>query len=187
MVLSFFIFSNPNKPHAMIPAGRINKRFGTGGGVMLTLYGAFPDEFDAARTPLFVTIDGLEVPLWCDRFERRGTSGATASFADFDTERRAGMLVGLEFSLAETASDDDAFYMEDLIGFAVEASEAGGGAVRRGTLSDYYDHEANPLFGITFEGEEEERLVPAVEEFILHIDFDARTLRMLLPEGLLEL
>ena len=71
-----------------IPAGRITRLFGTDGGVMLSLYPAFPEDFDT-DTPLVVTIDGLDVPLYCDRFERRGVSGAAAAFADFDTERRA--------------------------------------------------------------------------------------------------
>ena len=53
-----------------IPAGRITRLFGTDGGVMLSLYPAFPEDFDT-DTPLVVTIDGLDVPLYCDRFERR--------------------------------------------------------------------------------------------------------------------
>ena len=55
----------------IVPAGRINKLFGTEGGVMLSLYPAFPEDF-TTDTPLRVTIDALEVPLWCERFERRG-------------------------------------------------------------------------------------------------------------------
>ena len=81
-----------------IPAGRITRLFGTDGGVMLSLYPAFPEDFDT-DTPLVVTIDGLDVPLYCDRFERRGVSGAAAAFADFDTERRAQELLGLEFRI----------------------------------------------------------------------------------------
>lgn len=207
---------------ASVPAGRINKLFGTEGGVMLSLYEAFPDDFDPAQTPLFVAIDGLEVPLWCERFERRGATGAVVSFADMDTPRRAGELLGREFRI-ELAQDgeDDEFYLEDLIGFAVEAetfgaeetaaavapsaadaafASAGGGAAtggasqrgaaaahvtRRGVVSDYYDSELNPLFELEIEGRRV--LVPAVEEFIAHIDFEARTLRMVLPAGLTEL
>ena len=163
------------------PAGRINKLFGTDGGVMLTLYAAFPDDFDATATPLRVTIDGLEVPLWCERFERRGQTGAVAAFADLDTDRRATELLGLEFRIeeADAAAADDEFYLEDLIGFAVEADG------RRGTLTDYYDSDANPLFELEIDGRRV--LVPAVEEFIAHIDFEGRRLKMVLPEGLLEL
>ena len=105
-----------------IPAGRINKLFGTDGGVMLSLYADFPADFDT-DTPLLVTIDALEVPLGCDRFERRGASGAVAAFADFDTERRAQELLGLEFRIRFDEEDDDEFYMEDLIGFAVTGFE----------------------------------------------------------------
>lgn len=73
---------------------------------MLSLYPAFPEDF-TTDTPLRVTIDALEVPLWCERFERRGQSGATATFADFDTERRAQELVGLEFRIEMNGEEDD--------------------------------------------------------------------------------
>lgn len=204
----------------MIPAGRINKLFGTEGGVMLSLYPAFPEEF-TTETPLFVTIDSLEVPLWCERFERRGISGATATFADFDTERRAQELLGLEFRIGQTETeDDDEFYLEDLIGFTVTAEELGAGetddtgatgpaagssrtgaaeagtansqtgAARtagkwRGTVTDYYDSDMNPLFELEIDGRLV--LVPAVEEFIAHIDFAGRTMHLVLPEGLIGL
>lgn len=169
-----------------VSAGRINKLFGTDGGVMLSLYPAFPDDFDPATTPLLVTIDGLEVPLWCDRFERRGISGATAAFADIDTERRAEELLGLEFRIEEPeAEEDDEFYLEDLIGFAVVAEEAGKEGKVSGTVSDYYDSDANPLFELEIDGRRV--LVPAVGEFIAHIDFEGRTMHLVLPEGLLTL
>lgn len=185
---------------ASVPAGRINKLFGTEGGVMLSLYEAFPDDFDPAETPLFVAIDGLDVPLWCERFERRGAAGAVASFADLDTPRRAQELLGREFRIDLAQDDGDEFYLEDLIGFAVETETFGAGdaaaddaaaspdgahVCRHGVVSDYYDSELNPLFELEIDGRRV--LVPAVEEFIAHIDFEARTIRMVLPAGLTEL
>ena len=176
----------------IVPAGRINKLFGTEGGVMLSLYPAFPEDF-TTDTPLRVTIDALEVPLWCERFERRGQSGATATFADFDTERRAQELVGLEFRIEMNGEeDDDEFYLEDLIGFAVVAEEAGASSGRAATAAGklcgtvtYYDSDANPLFELEIGGRQV--LVPAVEEFIARIDFEGRTMHLVLPEGLLTL
>ncbi len=169
--------------------GRINKLFGTDGGLMLSLYADFPADFDPQTTPLLVTIDALEVPLWCEHFERRGISGAVATFADFNTERRASELIGLEFRIPESEEDeDDNFYLEDLIGFAVEAEEIPTEGTPRtctGRLTDYYDSEVNPLFELEMEGRTV--LVPAVEEFIAHIDFEERHLKMVLPEGLLDL
>lgn len=151
---------------------------------MLSLYPAFPEDFDT-DTPLVVTIDGLDVPLYCDRFERRGVSGAAAAFADFDTERRAQELLGLEFRIDTADGEEDEFYLEDLIGFAVEAEEAGSAERRSGTLTDYYDSDLNPLFELEIAGRRV--LVPAAEEFIAHIDFEGRTVHLVLPGGLLDL
>lgn len=168
----------------LTPAGRINKLFGTDGGLMLTLYPAFPEDFNTA-TPLMVSIDALDVPIYCDRFERRGQTGAVATFADFDTERRASELIGREFRIDLEEEEDDEFYMEDLIGFVVEARENDSETKHRGKLTDYYDNEANPLFELEIESRK--ILIPAVEDFIAHIDFKRRAIRFVLPEGLLNL
>lgn len=172
----------------LVPAGRINKPFGTEGGLMLSLYADFPEEFTPQQTPLFVEIDSLDVPLWCERFERRGISGAVATFADFDTERRAAELVGLEFRIESGERDDDEFYLEELIGFHVEGIETRHEAEPlhfEGRLTDYYDSEANPLFELETGGRRV--LVPAVEEFIAHIDFEQRSVKLVLPEGMTDL
>lgn len=164
----------------MIAVGRIGRLFGTDGGVMVSLYTAFPDDF-SHEEPLFVVIDELAVPLFLSSLERRGQSGAIMHFDDIDTEYRAeNYLVGREIFIAEDdADEDDEFYMEDLIGFTAVVGKT------KGTLSDYYDSEANPLFEITLG--DKEHLIPAQEEFIAHIDFDKRIIKFVLPEGLLEL
>ena len=163
----------------MIAVGRIGRLFGTDGGVMITLYTTFPDDFQM-KEPLFVRVDELAVPLFCSSFERRGQAGAVVHFDDIDTERRAEeFLVGREIFIVEEDEDDDEFYMEDIIGFTVIVGK------RRGEVTDYYDSEANPLFEIRIDNKE--HLIPAQEEFIAHIDFDKRAIKFILPEGLLEL
>ena len=166
----------------MIAVARVGRLFGdiSSGGVSVTLYTTFPEDFNPLEEPLFVEIDSLAVPLYCEHFERRGVSGANVRFADFDTKRRAEELVGKELFIAdEEEVDDDEFYMEDLIGFSVEVGKI------RGEVTDYYDSDMNPLFGIDFG--DGERLIPAAEEFILQIDFERGHITMSLPEGLLEI
>lgn len=161
---------------------RVGKLFGESdkGGLSVSLYTTFPEDFDPSTEPLMVEIDSLDVPLWCDKFERRGVSGANVLFADFDSPRRAEELIGKElFILSDEDEQSDEFYMEDLIGFKVRSGKL------KGEIVDYYDSEHNPLFGIDFG--EGERLIPAAEEFIAGIDFDKQTIKMILPEGLLEL
>ena len=163
----------------MIAVGRIGRLFGTEGGVMITLYTSFPDDFQMEE-PLFIRVDELAVPLFCSSFERRGQSSAVVQFDDIDTERRAEeWLVGREIFVEEQEQDDDEFYMEDLIGFKASVGR------QRGEVIDYYDSEANPLFEIRLG--DKQHLIPAQEKFIAHIDFDKRTIKFVLPEGLLEL
>ena len=151
--------------------GRIGRLFGTDGGVMITLYANFPDNFQT-KEPLFVIIDKLAVPIFCSSFERRGQSGAVVNFDDIDTERRAEeFLVGREIFMNEgEEQEDDEFYMEDLIGFSAIVGKS------HGEVSDYYDSEANPLFEITLDGKK--HLIPAQEEFIAHIDFEKRKIKL---------
>ena len=166
----------------MIAVARVSKLFGQAdtGGLAISLYTTFPEDFDPQEDPLFVEIGSLVVPLYMDSFEKRGVSGANVRFADFDNTRRAEELIGKELFVEECVEeDDDEFYMEDLIGFRVEAGEL------RGEITDFYDSEMNPLFGVDFG--QGERLIPAAEEFIAQIDFDKGIIRMVLPEGLMEL
>lgn len=166
----------------MIAVARVSKLFGQAdtGGLAISLYTTFPEDFDPQENPLFVEIGSLAVPLYMESFEKRGVSGANVRFADFDNTRRAEELLGKELFIEQAEDeDDDEFYMEDLIGFSVEAGKL------KGEIIDFYDSELNPLFGVDFG--EGERLIPAAEEFIAQIDFDKGIIRMVLPEGLLEL
>ncbi len=174
----------------MESVARINRLFGVDGEVMITIYPTFPDSFEMDE-PLFAKVDGLNVPLYIEKFERRGKAGAVVAFADINTERRISEFLNTELYLPENEDDmselsvDDEFTMEDLIGFSVEAT-VGDGIIYGGEVTEYYDSHKNPLFEVTFEGGREV-LIPAAEEFIAGINFEKQHIVFLLPEGLLDL
>ena len=163
----------------MLAVGRITKLFGAEGEVNVNLYTDFPDDFSEEQ-PLFTIVDSLVVPLFCDSFSRRGKGSATVRFADIDSTKRAELIMGNEIFIEEPETADDEFTFEDLIGFTVKISR------RKGTITDFYDNEYNPLFEITL-SDGTTHLIPAAEEFITAIDFEQEQMRLSLPEGLLEL
>lgn len=167
---------------------RVRSLFGSEGGLNLTLYARFPDDFGVGDH-LFALIDGLPVPLFIGSFERYGVAGAHVQFDDFDTPSRASELLGLELCIDRREQEEDEFYLEDLAGFTCLLAEASEQGVKQwhGTVTDFYDNPANPLFGIRLEGREEEVLVPAADEFFARIDFDNREITLLVPEGLIDL
>ena len=162
----------------MLAVGRITKLFGAEGEVNVNLYASFPDDFSEEQ-PLFTMVDSLVVPLFCESFSRRGHSSATIRFADIDTVKRTELIMGNEIFIEEPDTDDDEFTFDDLIGFTVKIGR------RKGTITDFYDNDINPLFEITLNGSA--HLIPAAEVFIAAIDFDKGEIKFVLPDGLLEL
>ena len=162
----------------MLAVGRITKLFGAEGEVNVNLYASFPDDFSEEQ-PLFTMVDSLVVPLFCESFSRRGHSSATIRFADIDTVKRTELIMGNEIFIEEPDTDDDEFTFDDLIGFTVKIGR------RKGTITDFYDNDINPLFEITLT--DGTHLIPAAEEFIAAIDFDKGEIKFVLPDGLLDL
>ncbi len=163
----------------MEKVAKISKLYGADGEVVINLMSSFPEKFSLDQ-PLFMNVDSLMVPLYCERFERRGRASAVVRFADLDSERRVMEFMGSDLHLPEEDEvPDDEFYMEDLVGFKVEVDG------REGRLTSYIPSEANPLFEVVIDGRE--ALIPAAEEFLLSIDFDRQIIRFVVPEGLLDL
>ena len=162
----------------MLTVGRITKLFGAEGEVAINLYDTLPDNFNWEEQPFFTKVEELVVPLFCESFARRGQRSAVVAFADIDNEKRAEMILDHEVMIESEEGDDEEFTFDDLIGFTVRVGRA------KGEIVDFYDNDFNPLFEIELKGKR--HLIPAVEEFIAAIDFEGRSIKFVLPEGLIE-
>ncbi|MCD7970049.1 MAG: 16S rRNA processing protein RimM [Alistipes sp.] len=170
-----------------IAAGKITKPFGNNGQVAAVLYDMFPADYDT-REPLYVFIDGLAVPLFISRMERRGRSGALILFEDIDNERRTGIITGLEFHIRPEFADADA--PEDglaaFVGYKAVVTVGDDDSVgMTGTVTDLDGNDANPLFVVT--SGDREYLIPASDELITSIEESGQTISFRVPPGLLEL
>lgn len=166
----------------MIEVGQITKTFGLNGELIVNLFETFPPDFNL-QEPLFVIIDELAVPLFCDKFEKRGQNKALVVFSDMNSEKRAAEFVGHKLFIAyedveEDGYDDDRIYLEDLAGWSVKTGQY------TGIVEEFIDGD-NPLFRISIDGREV--FVPAVEEFITDVDEKKSIVTFELPDGLIEL
>ncbi|GHU99834.1 ribosome maturation factor RimM [Bacteroidia bacterium] len=168
--------------------GRISGLFAAGGELTIAMYDDFPmgDNFEG---PLFVMIDKLAVPLFIGSLRRRGTSTAVVRFEDVDSVAIASTLVGLELLVPRPADRHAArpaarsvrgTDFEALTGYRALLAEGLAGEV-----AAFVENGANPLLEIDMDGKQ--IYVPAVDEFVEHIDPRRREVRFALPEGLLEL
>lgn len=176
----------------LLPVGKVSKLFGLDGGVLINLYDAFPDNMNI-KEPLFVKIDGLAVPLFADRFERRGQKGALIRFEDIDSPVRASEFIGRELFLshrnergsADTPADDGELLIDELVGYRATVYEPEAELLWKGTVSAFIDDEFNPLLQLNINGKDV--FIPAVDEFIDAIDTDSREISFIVPPGLIEL
>ena len=158
--------------------GRLGKSHGIKGEISLQFDDDVFDRVDADY--LVLEIDGILVPFFMEEYRFRSDSLALVKFCDIDTQERASELTGCDvYFPRDLADEDDTPTLAYLVGFdVVEASNN----KKVGTIASIDDSTANILFEL-----EDGRLVPATDDLITDINTKDRTIKMEIPEGLLEL
>ena len=159
---------------------KVTKLFGNDGQLVLRLTDSFPDEVEMEE-PLFVDMDGLEVPLFLSSFRRNGVGKAVVAFDDFDNDYRASELVGRELYAYGEPDADDELYWEDMDGYTFIDLVSG----MSGTIVCFHDYSDNPLVEVSFSGTNV--LVPVSDDIISSVDDEAHTEEANLPDGLINL
>ena len=157
--------------------GQVLKSNGRDGELLVGFTGIAPEEIDLEE-PVFIEFDGLPVPFYFESFTQRGNSRALVRLTGVhnltDADELAGAILYAEDDLYE---DEE----EDLTGWTVLDADG----TRVGTISAHEDIPGNPCIWV--ETGHGESLLPLREELVLDVDETKQTLRMSIPEGLLDL
>ena len=157
--------------------GQVLKSNGRDGELLVGFTGIAPEEIDLEE-PVFIEFDGLPVPFYFESFTQRGNTRALVRLTGVrnleDADELAGAILYAEDDLYE---DEE----EDLTGWTVLNADG----TQVGTVSAHEDIPGNPCIWV--ETGHGECLLPLREELVLDVDETKQTLRIEIPEGLLNL
>ena len=141
----------------------------------------------ASLSCIVVDVDGIWVPFFFGSIRPRGVESYLVMIDGIDSENDASMLVNKSvYALCSEVNIeeiyDDGFYAEDLIGYKVETDDG----LFSGIISDIDDSTENVLF-IIMGNNGKNVLIPVADEFISNIDVENRIIKLLVPDGLIDL
>ena len=157
--------------------GQVLKSNGRDGELLVSFTGIAPEDIDLEE-PVFIEFDGLPVPFYFESFTPRGNSRALVRLTGVHNLTDANELAG-----AAVYAEDDLYEDEEeyLTGWTVLNADG----TKVGTVSAHEDIPGNPCIWV--ETGHGEVLIPLHEELVLDVDEQKETLRMEIPEGLLDL
>jgi len=161
-------------------AGKISKPYGLRGELNIILEPQAGKNIEPDN-PLFIDIDGQRVPFFVEAVELLSREQAIIKFEFVDSLEAARELTGCSIYFDSKDQPESTEVVEDLarlIGYTASDSRSGS----LGLIVDYLPHPMNPVFVIQSEGKE--LLVPAVFNFIQHINTEEQSIQFILPEGL---
>ena len=157
--------------------GQVLKSNGRDGELLVSFSGISPEEIDLEE-PVFIEFDGLPVPFYFESFTPRGNSRALVRLTGVHDLTDADELAGAVLYAEDDLYEDEE---EDLTGWTVLNADG----TKAGVISAHEDIPGNPCIWV--ETGHGECLLPLHEELILDVDAKEKTLRMEIPEGLLDL
>ena len=156
---------------------KVTKTNGRDGELLVSFHSLSPEEIDL-KEPVSVEFDGLPVPFYFESFSQRGNSRALVRLTGVHSLTDADELAGAVLDAEDDLYEDEE---EDLTGWTVLNADG----TKAGTVTAHEDIPGNPCIWV--ETGHGESLLPLREELVLDVDENKQTLRMEIPEGLLEL
>ncbi len=163
--------------------GRLGKSWGSKGELTVHLDDLDLDDL-VQHGVLFVDIEGQKVPFFFTHLRDQGRAGVLVKFDDFPDPQSAAILVGRDlYAPPGHLSDgsDESWDPEEFIGMIVRDEEHG----ELGEVIGIEGSDRNPVMSILLG--EQEVLVPIVNDMIIDLNVEERTLLVRTPPGLIDL
>lgn len=179
------VVNHPITEDDVFRIGRLGKPHGVKGEISFQFDDDIFDRVDADY--VFVRIDGLLVPFFMEEYRFRSDETALMKFEGIDSADAAAELTGSDVffprSMADETSDEQVSVAE-LIGYKVV--EAGSGRVI-GTVTNIDDATLNTLFEVETTDGQRHIDLPANADLVKDISRPARTITLVIPDGVLDL
>ncbi len=162
--------------------GYVIKPHGLKGEVSILMDVDFPEDYSEMES-VFLEIDRRLVPFFIESISISGNR-AIILFEDIQTFEQAGELKGCGIYLPDSILPEmaeDQFYFHEIIGFAVTDEHHGD----IGEITNVYASGKQDLLAISWKGHE--ILVPVSDDIIKQVDRENQVLKVILPDGLLEI
>lgn len=159
----------------MLKIGKVQRGSGSEGELLVSFSAVAPEDIDL-KEPVYIFFEGTPVPFFFGSFHKKGNSRAVVSMTGVRSLRDAEELRGCDL-WADYFEDEDG---PDFTGWTLED----GTGARVGTIAGVEPIPGNPCLIVNTKNGQ--TLVPLAEELVLGVDEESETLRMSVPEGLLD-
>lgn len=162
--------------------GYINKAHGINGELVIRTDLNFSDKTISNWESVFFKVEGILVPFFVERINRRNDSGLLVKFEDIDDEIQAKRFVGTSVFLDKKHQAEVEEGLVKLVNYQAFNSQNN----ILGQIVEIVEYPSQSMFILnTTDGEEIE--IPAIEEWIVSVNETEETIILNLPDGLIEI
>jgi 16S rRNA processing protein RimM len=163
--------------------GKIAKKFSFKGEVLAYLDTDEPELYQNMES-VFVDFNNNLIPFFIEHSSLHKNDFLRVKFEDVNSETEAEELLGQDIYLPLKMLPKltgNKFYYHEVIGFNIEDKRHG----IVGRIVAINDSAAQPLFEVI--NGDKEMLIPMIDQFLVEIDRKSKTVKMDLPEGLIDM
>lgn len=163
--------------------GKIAKKYSFKGEVLVYLDTDEPELYTELES-MFVEINGHLVPFFIEKSSIHREKFLRTQFEDMDSEEDADTIVGKDVYLPLTMLpklEGNKFYYHEVVGFDAIDQRLGN----FGTILRISDNGVQALFEV--QKDEAVILIPLIDEFIIEVNRENKSILFNTPEGLIDL